>query len=101
MARLITYVDERKQRLVQLLTNDMESDPSQIIDIYRKRWEIELIVMQKGLTRSWSFSGVATMIRITRMYYVDFYSLFNHPEKDREPIVEAASGALPQLTFFD
>jgi len=25
---------------------------------------------------------LATMVRITLMYYVDFYSLFNHPEKD-------------------
>ncbi len=96
----------------------MDSDPSEIIDIYRKRWEIELLfkqmkqnfplkyfygesanaikiqiwvtlianfllmLMQKGLTRSWSFSGLATMVRITLMYYVDFYSLFNYPEKD-------------------
>lgn len=95
----------------------MEFDPAEIISIYRKRWEIELLfkqmkqnfplkyfygesanaikiqiwitlianlllmVMQKGLTRSWSFSGLATMVRITMMYYVDFYSLFNHPEK--------------------
>lgn len=32
-ARLITYVDERKHRLVQLLTNDMEYDPLEIIDL--------------------------------------------------------------------
>lgn len=41
-ARLITYADERKRKLVQLLTNDMEYDASEIIEIYRKRWEIEL-----------------------------------------------------------
>jgi hypothetical protein len=92
-ARIITYVDEKKRKLIPLLTNDMESDPTEIIDIYRKRWEIELLfkqmkqnfplkyfygesanaikiqiwitlianlllmVMQKNLTRSWSFSG--------------------------------------------
>lgn len=96
-ARLITYVDERKHRLVQLLTNDMDYDPLEIIDIYSKRWEIELLfkqikqnfplkyfygesenaikiqvwvtlianlllmVMCKGLSRSWSFSGMATI----------------------------------------
>lgn len=116
--RIITYVDIKKHKPVSLLTNDMESDPNEIIEIYRKRWEIELffkqikqnfplkyfygesanaikiqiwvtlianlllMVMKKGLTRSWSFSGLATMMRITLMYYVDFYSLFNHPEKD-------------------
>ena len=41
-----------------------------------------LMVMQKGLQRQWSFSGLATMVRITLMYYVDFHSLFNNPEKD-------------------
>ncbi|MEG0456068.1 MAG: IS4 family transposase, partial [Bacteroides sp.] len=39
-ARIITYVDEKKHKLISLLTNDMESDPSEIIAIYRKRWEI-------------------------------------------------------------
>ena len=100
-----------------ICTNDMESDPNEIIEIYRKRWEIELLfkqikqnfplkyfygesanaikkqiwvtlianlllmIMKRKLIRSWSFSGLATMIRITLMYYVDFYSLFNHPGK--------------------
>lgn len=136
-ARLITYADERKHRLVQLLTNDMEYDPLEIIDIYRKRWEIELLfkqikqnfplkyfygesanaikiqiwvtlianlllmVMRKGLSRSWSFSGMATMIRITLMYYVDFYSLFNHPEKDWESMLEATSETPNMPTLFD
>jgi IS4 transposase len=40
-----------------------------------------LTIMKKGLIRSWSFSGLATMIRITLMYYVDFYSLFYNSEK--------------------
>jgi Transposase DDE domain. len=35
-------VDEKKKKLIPLLTNDMDSDPSEIIDIYKKRWEIEL-----------------------------------------------------------
>ncbi|MGB4654502.1 MAG: IS4 family transposase, partial [Bacteroidales bacterium] len=117
-ARIITYIDGKKPKLISLLTNDMDSDPSDIIAIYRKRWEIELLfkqikqnfplkyfygesanaikiqiwvtlianllltLMKKGLTRSWSFSGLATMLRITLMYYVDFYSLFNQPDKD-------------------
>jgi hypothetical protein len=49
-----------------------------------------LMVMQRGLTRSWSFSGLATMVRITLMYYIDFYSFFNHPEKDWEKLLEVA-----------
>lgn len=136
-ARIITYVDEEKRKLISLLTNDMDSDPTEIINIYRKRWKIELLfkqmkqnfplkyfygesdnaikiqiwvtlianlllmVMKKGLTRSWSFSGLATMVRITLMYYVDFYSLFNHPEKDWESILKSASEVPRQLTLFD
>jgi hypothetical protein len=135
-ARIITYVDEKKRKLIPLLTNDMESDPTEIIDIYRKRWEIELLfkqmkqnfplkyfygesanaikiqiwitlianlllmVMQKNLTRSWSFSGLATMVRITLMYYVDFYSLFNHPEKDWEACLKEVSDCPPEPTLF-
>jgi hypothetical protein len=135
-ARIITYVDEKKRKLIPLLTNDMGSDPTEIIDIYRKRWEIELLfkqmkqnfplkyfygesanaikiqiwitlianlllmIMQKNLTRSWSFSGLATMVRITLMYYVDFYSLFNHPEKDWEAYLKEASDSPPEPTLF-
>ena len=135
-ARIITYADTKKHKLVALLTNDMESDPNEIIEIYRKRWEIELLfkqikqnfplkyfygesanaikiqiwvtlianlllmVMKKRLTRSWSFSGLATMIRITLMYYVDFYSLFNHPEKDWETLLNVKQKEDYQLSIF-
>ena len=136
-ARVITCVDENKRRLVSLLTNDMDSDPAEIIEIYHKRWEIELLfkqikqnfplkyfygesanaikiqiwvtlianlllmVMKSRLTRKWSFSGLATMMRINLMYYVDFYSLFNNPEKDWETILENASGSPPHPSLFD
>lgn len=135
-ARIITYADERKHKLIALLTNDIDSEPDEIIAIYRQRWEIELLfkqmkqnfplkyfygesanaikiqiwvtlianlllmVMQKGLTRKWSFSGLATMVRITLMYYVDFHSLFNNPEKDWECILSDASGAPPWLSLI-
>lgn len=135
-ARIITYVDQKKCKLIPLLTNDMESDPAEIVDIYRKRWEIELlfkqmkqnfplkyfygesanaikiqiwitlianlllIVMQKRLTRSWSFSGLATMVRITLMYYIDFYSLFNHPEKDWETYLNMVTNSPPEPSLF-
>lgn len=136
-ARIITYCDIRKHKLISLLTNDMDSAPDETIDIYSRRWEIELLfkqmkqnfplkyfygesanaikiqiwvtlianlllmVMQKGLKRQWSFSGLATMVRITLMYYVDFYSLFNNPEKDWEIMLQKASGAPPEPSLFD
>ena len=128
---------KKKRRLVSLLTNDTNLDPKEIVAIYRKRWEIELLfkqmkqnfplkyfygesanaikiqiwvtlianlllmVMQKGLKRQWSFSGLATMVRISLMYYVDFFSLFNNPEKDWENVLAEASEVPPEPTLFD
>ena len=136
-ARIVTYVDIKKRKLVSLLTNDFDSNPDEIIAIYRQRWEIELLfkqikqnfplryfygesanaikiqiwvtlianlllmVMQKRLTRRWSFSGQATMMRITLMYYVDFYSLFNNPEKDWEEMLNSVEKPPPEPTLFD
>ena len=135
-ARIVTYVDEKKHKLISLLTNDMDSDPDEIVAIYRKRWEIELLfkqikqnfplryfygesanaikvqiwitlianlllmVIQRGIKRCWSFSGLATMLRITLMYYVDMYSLLNNPEKDWQRILNRASEPPPQLSLF-
>ena len=136
-ARIITYADEKKHKLISLQTNDMDSDPNEIVAIYRQRWEIELLfkqikqnfplkyfygesanaikiqiwgtlianllltVLQKRFTRSWSFSGLATLARIVLMYYVDFYSLFNNPEKDWENMKVLDENPPPQLALFD
>ena len=41
-----------------------------------------LMVVQKRVrNRSWSFSGLATIIRITLMYYINCYSFLNYPYK--------------------
>ena len=45
-SRIITYVDVKKRKLISLLANDMESDPEEIIAIYRQRWEIGLLFKQ-------------------------------------------------------
>lgn len=47
-ARIISYVDFKKgtAKLVSLLTNDMEMEVEDIVEIYRKRWEIELLFKQ-------------------------------------------------------
>ena len=45
-ARIITHVDTKKHKLISLLTNDMSSDPNDIIAIYRQRWEIDLLFKQ-------------------------------------------------------
>ena len=45
-ARIVTYADTNKRKMVSLLTNDMDFDPRDIVDIYRQRWEIELLFKQ-------------------------------------------------------
>ena len=136
-ARIVRHVDEKKHKLIQLLTNDMDLDPAEIIAIYRQRWEIELLfkqlkqnfplkyfygesanaikiqiwvtlianlllmLMQRGLTRPWSFSGLASMLRITLMYYMNFYTFFNHPEKDWEKLLETDVTAQKEPSLFD
>ena len=136
-ARIVTYVDIKKRKLVSLLTNDLDTDPNEIIAIYRQRWEIELLfkqikqnfplkyfygesanaikiqiwvtlianlllmVMKGRLKRRWSFSGLATMMRIALMYYVNFYSLFNNPEKDLEEMLNSIDKSPPKPTLFD
>lgn len=48
-ARIVTYVDltKKKPKVISLLTNDMDMDMEDIIAIYRKRWEFELLFYEK------------------------------------------------------
>lgn len=138
-ARIIAYVDIKngKARLVSLLTNDMNMEVEDIVGIYRKRWEIELLfkqlkqnfplryfygesanaikiqiwvtlianlllmVMQRRIKRSWSFSNLATMFRIMLMYYVNCYTFFEHPERDWLKIIEMDNPQPDEPALFD
>ena len=138
-ARIITYADIKKgkTRLVSLLTNDMDMEVEDIVAIYRKRWEIELLfkqlkqnfplryfygesanaikiqiwvtlianlllmVMQRRICRSWSFSNLATMFRIMLMYYVNCYTFFEQPERDWLKILEMDNPQPEEQTLFD
>ena len=135
IARIITYVDlkkNKKPKLISLLTNDMESDPEEIIVIYHQRWEIELLfkqmkryfplryfygesanaikiqiwvtlianlllsVLHSSLERHWSFSGLATIIRIMLMYYINMVKFLNNPSNDLEMMLAEASESPPE-----
>jgi hypothetical protein len=50
-----------------------------------------LMVIQKRIRRTWSFSGLATMFRIMLMYYVNCYTFFEEPEKDWLAILKTAA----------
>ena len=138
-ARIVTYVDltKKKPKVISLLTNDMDMDMEDIIAIYRKRWEIELLfkqlkqnfplryfygesanaikiqirvtlianlllmVIQKRIKRSWSFSGLAAMVRIMLMDYVNCYTFLEEPEKDWAKMVQEAKETPPEPSLFD
>ena len=48
-----------------------------------------ITLLQKGVSRSWSFSGLATIVRIMLMYYIDVQGFLEHPEKDWEEALAA------------
>ena len=138
-ARIITYADRKKHKtkLISLLTNDMEMSIQDIIEIYRQRWEIELLfkqlkqnfplryfygesanaikiqiwvtlianlllmVLQKRIKRNWSFSNLATMVRIMLMYDIDCYSFFEHPEKDWLKVLDTHDNPPAEPSLFD
>ena len=139
MARIITYVDIKKgkAKLVSLLTNDFDMDIESIIEIYRRRWQIEslfkqikqnfplryfygesanaikiqiwvtlianllLTLLQRRLKRSWSFSGLASIIRIVLMYYIDLEAYLNAPDTDLRLRLAHADESPPEPSLFD
>lgn len=48
-----------------------------------------ITLLQRGVRRSWSFSGLATIVRIMLMYYIDVQGFLEHPEKDWEEALAA------------
>ena len=48
-----------------------------------------ITLLQRGVSRSWSFSGLATIVRIMLMYYIEVKGFLEHPEKDREEVLAA------------
>lgn len=137
IARIITYVDIKKNRqpkLISLLTNDFDMSTETIVNIYRRRWQIEslfkqikqnfplryfygesanaikvqiwvtlianllLSLLQSSLERNWSFSGLATMVRMVLMYYLNLYKFFNQPDADMKNMLAEVSESPPQLT---
>lgn len=60
-----------------------------------------LTIVQKRVKRSWSFSGLATMVRIMLMYYVNIFAFLEEPEKDWGKMKESAKEIPPEPTLFD
>ena len=135
IVRIITYVDikkGKKPKLISLLTNDFDMQLETVVDIYRRRWQIEslfkqikqnfplryfygesanaikiqiwvtlianllLSVLQTSLKRHWSFSGLATIVRIMLMYYINLEKFLNNPSHDLEIMLSEATESPPE-----
>ena len=131
-ARIIIYCDEKKGKLIQLLTNDFAMNTEDIIEIYHQRWQIELLfkqikqnfplhffygesenaikiqvwvtlianllltIMQRQIKHPWSFSGLATMMRILLMQYVSL-AFFEEPERAWADVLAQYTKSPPKL----
>ena len=57
-----------------------------------------LSVLQRTLNRRWSFSGLATTVRIVLMYYLNLEKFFNQPDADLKIMLAEASESPPEDT---
>ena len=116
-ARLITYKDPETKMTLEFLTNNFRMAPATIADLYRKRWQIEVLfkrlkqnyplkyflgdsenaiqiqiwcsliadmilkLIKKGAAKKWSFSNLASMVRLHLMTYIDLNGFLKSPEK--------------------
>ncbi len=56
-----------------------------------------LSVLQSTLKRRWSFSGLATIIRIVLMYYLNLEKFLNQPDADLKIMLAEASESPPEV----
>lgn len=57
-----------------------------------------LSVLQCKLERRWSFSELATIVRIVQMYYLNLEKLLNQPDADLKTMLAEASESPPYDT---
>ena len=55
-----------------------------------------LLSVYKILQRHWSFSGLATIVRIVLMYYLNLEKFLNQPDADLKIMLAKASESPPQ-----
>ncbi len=54
-----------------------------------------MTLLQRGLERRWSFSGLATMVRIVLMYYINLNKFFESPDEDLKLLLLQAAEPPP------
>ncbi|MGL4327943.1 MAG: IS4 family transposase [Tannerellaceae bacterium] len=59
-----------------------------------------MTLLQRRLVRPWSFSGLATMVRIVLMYYINLNTFFEKPDEDLNKMLKEASESPPMEPDF-
>lgn len=54
-----------------------------------------MTMLQRSLKRKWSFSGLATMVRIVLMYYINLNTFFESPDEDLKRMLKDSSESPP------
>jgi hypothetical protein len=57
-----------------------------------------MTLLQQSLKHRWSFSGLATMVRIVLMYYINLDTLLESPDRDLKKILAECAEAPPNIT---
>ena len=60
-----------------------------------------LSLLQTTLKRRWSFSGLATIVRIMLMYYINLEKFLNNPYRDLEIMLTEATESPPESRKYD
>ena len=55
-----------------------------------------MTLLQQSLRRKWSFSGLATMVRIVLMYYINLDSFLESPDEDLKRMLEECAESPPE-----
>lgn len=56
-----------------------------------------LSLLRCRLKRKWSFSGLATTIRLVLMYYLNMENFFNQPDADLNRMLEEIAESPPEM----
>ncbi|MEI9811079.1 MAG: IS4 family transposase [Bacteroidota bacterium] len=116
-ARFIRYLDPNSGEVYEYFTNNLKMNGSTIVELYRKRWQIELLfkrmkqnyplkyflgdsenaikiqiccsliadlllkIVKKAAAARWSFSNLASIVRLHLMTYIDLFGFLKSPEK--------------------
>lgn len=59
-----------------------------------------MTMLQRKLERRWSFSGLATMVRIVLMYYINLNTFFESPDEDLKNMLKEAAEPPPDGIVF-